>query len=67
MPENLQLVSAQRADAAFKEGDYEEAAKYYAETEETFEKVCLKFMILTDKRPIINYVKKRLSKLTMGS
>ncbi|XP_034487809.1 vacuolar protein sorting-associated protein 18 homolog [Drosophila innubila] len=66
VPENLQLVLAQRADAAFKDGAYEVAANYYAETEETFEKVCLKFMILTDKRPIINYVMKRLSKLTMG-
>lgn len=66
VPENLQLVLAQRAEAAFKDGAYEVAANYYAETEETFETVCLKFMVLTDKRPIINYVKKRLTRLTMG-
>ncbi|EDW66448.1 vacuolar protein sorting-associated protein 18 homolog isoform X1 [Drosophila virilis] len=65
VPENLQLVLAQRAEAAFKEGAYEAAANYYAETNETFEKVCLKFMVLPDKRPIVNYVKKRLTKLTM--
>ncbi|XP_064540264.1 vacuolar protein sorting-associated protein 18 homolog isoform X2 [Drosophila montana] len=65
VPENLHLVLAQRAEAAFKEGAYEVAANYYAETNETFEKVCLKFMVLPDKRPIVNYVKKRLTKLTM--
>ncbi|KAM8718382.1 hypothetical protein ACLKA7_000194 [Drosophila subpalustris] len=64
VPENLQLVLAQRAEAAFQDGAYEVAANYYAETEETFEKVCLKFMVLPDKRPIISYVKKRLSRLT---
>ncbi|KAH8309991.1 hypothetical protein KR044_004249 [Drosophila immigrans] len=67
VPEHLQLVLVQRAEAAFKEGAYESAANYYAETEETFETVCLKFMVLPDKRPIINYVKKRLSRLTMGT
>lgn len=65
VPEHLQLVLAERAEAAFKEGAYENAANYYAETEESFETVCLKFMVLSDKRPIINYVKKRLSRLTM--
>ncbi|XP_030378216.1 vacuolar protein sorting-associated protein 18 homolog [Scaptodrosophila lebanonensis] len=63
VPQNLQLVLAQRADAAFNEGNYEAAANYYAETDKTFEQVCLKFMELDDKRPIINYVKKRLSRL----
>ncbi|XP_060661788.1 vacuolar protein sorting-associated protein 18 homolog [Drosophila nasuta] len=66
VPEHLQLVLMQRAEAAYKEGAYEAAANYYAETEETFETVCLKFMILADKRPIISYVKKRLSRLTMS-
>ncbi|KAH8386604.1 hypothetical protein KR093_001469 [Drosophila rubida] len=67
VPEHLQLVLLQRADAAFRDGDYEAAANYYAETDETFETVCLKFMVLADKRPIISYVKKRLSRLTMNS
>lgn len=65
VPENLQMVLVERANAAFKEGAYENAAKYYAQTDETFETVCLKFMVLSDKRPIINYVKMRLSRLTM--
>ncbi|XP_017134048.1 vacuolar protein sorting-associated protein 18 homolog [Drosophila elegans] len=63
-PEHLQLVLGQRADAAFTDGSYQVAADYYAETEKSFEEVCLKFMVLPDKRPIINYVKKRLSRLT---
>ncbi|EDV95452.1 vacuolar protein sorting-associated protein 18 homolog [Drosophila grimshawi] len=63
-PENLQLVLAERAEAAFMEGAYEVAANYYAETDKTFETVCLKFMDLPDKRPIVNYVKKRLNRLT---
>ncbi|KAH8240413.1 hypothetical protein KR038_006656 [Drosophila bunnanda] len=63
-PEHLQLVLAQRADAAFAEGSYQVAADYYAETTKSFEEVCLKFMALPDKRPIIDYVKKRLSRLT---
>ncbi|XP_068159229.1 vacuolar protein sorting-associated protein 18 homolog [Drosophila tropicalis] len=64
VPEHLQLVLSEHADAAFREGSYEIAANYYAETDKTFEEVCLKFMILPDKRPIINYVKKRLRRLT---
>ncbi|XP_022227330.2 vacuolar protein sorting-associated protein 18 homolog isoform X1 [Drosophila obscura] len=64
VPEHLDLVLVQRADAAFTEGSYEVAADYYAETGKSFEEVCLKFMVLPDKRPIINYVKKRLSRLT---
>ncbi|XP_030245587.1 vacuolar protein sorting-associated protein 18 homolog [Drosophila navojoa] len=67
VPENLQLVLEQRAEAAFKEGSYEVAANYYAETDEAFETVCLKFMVLPDKRPIVNYVKKRLNKLTTSA
>ncbi|XP_016939346.1 vacuolar protein sorting-associated protein 18 homolog [Drosophila suzukii] len=63
-PEHLQLVLGQRADAAFADGSYQVAADYYAETDKSFEEVCLKFMVLPDKRPIINYVKKRLSRLT---
>ncbi|KMZ07689.1 vacuolar protein sorting-associated protein 18 homolog [Drosophila simulans] len=63
-PEHLQLVLCQRADAAFADGSYQVAADYYAETNKTFEEVCLKFMVLPDKRPIINYVKKRLSRVT---
>ncbi|KAH8366537.1 hypothetical protein KR084_000982 [Drosophila pseudotakahashii] len=63
-PEHLQLVLGQRADAAFADGSYQVAADYYAETDRSFEEVCLKFMVLPDKRPIINYVKKRLSRLT---
>ncbi|KAH8273508.1 hypothetical protein KR018_008628, partial [Drosophila ironensis] len=63
-PENLKLVLARRADAAFADGSYQTAADYYAETSKAFEEVCLKFVDLPDKRPIINYVKKRLSRLT---
>jgi len=62
-PEHLQLVLCQRADAAFADGSYQVAADYYAETDKSFEEVCLKFMVLPDKRPIINYVKKRLSRV----
>lgn len=64
-PEHLQLVLGQRADAAFAEGSYQVAADYYAETTKSFEEVCLKFMVLPDKRPIIDYVKKRLSRMTL--
>ncbi|XP_017062924.1 vacuolar protein sorting-associated protein 18 homolog [Drosophila eugracilis] len=63
-PENLQLVLGQRADAAFADGSYQVAADYYSETDKSFEEVCLKFMELPDKRPIINYIKKRLSRMT---
>ncbi|XP_017851763.1 vacuolar protein sorting-associated protein 18 homolog [Drosophila busckii] len=64
--DNLQMVLTQRANAAFREGAFEVAANYYAETEESFEAICLKFMALNDKRPIVNYVKKRLTRLTMS-
>ncbi|KAH8420302.1 hypothetical protein KR009_009003 [Drosophila setifemur] len=63
-PDHLQLVLGRRADAAFEEGAFQVAADYYAETDKSFEEVCLKFMVLPDKRPIINYVKKRLGRLT---
>ncbi|KAH8275888.1 hypothetical protein KR026_000904 [Drosophila bipectinata] len=64
--EHLQVVLERRAEAAFEEGSHEVAANFYAETDHPFEEVCLKFMVLPDKRPIINYVRKRLQKLTTG-
>uniref|UniRef100_A0A1I8PFA3 Vacuolar protein sorting-associated protein 18 homolog n=1 Tax=Stomoxys calcitrans TaxID=35570 RepID=A0A1I8PFA3_STOCA len=62
--ENLDTVLKSKAQALFDDKKYEEAAKIYAETQMPFEEVCLKFIDLREKRPIITYVQKRLETLS---
>lgn len=61
--DNLNTVLRTKAQAAFDDKNYVEAAKIYAETKMPFEEVCLKFIDLPEKRPIITYVKKRMEVL----
>ncbi|XP_037937988.1 vacuolar protein sorting-associated protein 18 homolog [Teleopsis dalmanni] len=61
--DNLDIVLTKKADSAYNAKDYTAAANIYAETSNPFEGICLKFMELEDKHPIIQYVKKRLEKI----
>lgn len=62
--DSLNKVLESKAMKAFEEKKYVDAAEIYADTELAFEKVCLQFIDLEDKRPIITYVKKKLDKLS---
>ncbi|KAL9878986.1 vacuolar protein sorting-associated protein 18 dor isoform 1-T1 [Glossina fuscipes fuscipes] len=60
---NKNLVLESKAQAAIQNGNYMAAAEILADTNNAFEEVCLKFIDLQDKRPIITYLRKRLDKL----
>lgn len=60
---SINKVLVSKADKALEENKYLEAAQIYADTQLAFEEVCLKFIDLDDKRPIITFVKKKLEKL----
>lgn len=61
--ESHNKVLETKAEKAFEDKNYLDAALIYADTNLAFEQVCLKFIDLENKRPIITYVKKRLDKL----
>lgn len=62
-PAHLEIVLAKKAETFFAAKKYTESAQIYASTNKTFEEICLKFMEIEDKRPIILYVKSCLEKL----
>ncbi|GBP98458.1 Vacuolar protein sorting-associated protein 18 homolog [Eumeta japonica] len=55
--DSLYKVLESKALKAFEDKKYVEAAEIYADTELAFEKVCLQFIDLEDKRPIITIQK----------
>ncbi|KAI8121649.1 putative vacuolar protein sorting-associated protein 18 [Lucilia cuprina] len=61
--DSLNKILETKANKAFEDKNYTEAAQIYADTQLAFEEICLKFIDLEDKRPIITYVKKKLDKL----
>uniref|UniRef100_A0A1A9X021 Vacuolar protein sorting-associated protein 18 homolog n=1 Tax=Glossina brevipalpis TaxID=37001 RepID=A0A1A9X021_9MUSC len=61
---NINVVLESKAQAAIQAGNYISAAEILADTNKAFEEVCLKFIDIEDKRPIITYLRKRLDKLS---
>ncbi|XP_055383073.1 vacuolar protein sorting-associated protein 18 homolog isoform X2 [Condylostylus longicornis] len=60
---HLDKVLRQKAENTFLEKNYIESANIFSETKISFEKVCLKFLQLEDKKPLMIYLYNRLNKL----
>lgn len=61
--EYLDIIRGKRAEALFEKKNYLESAEIYSKTMLTFEEICLKFLALEDKKPLILYLQNRLEKL----
>lgn len=62
-PAQLDIVLARKAEVSFEQKEYLRSAEIYSNTKINFEQICLKFLSLEDKRPLMTYVKNRLDKL----
>ncbi|XP_055911201.1 vacuolar protein sorting-associated protein 18 homolog isoform X1 [Eupeodes corollae] len=62
-PAQMDIVLARKAEVSFDQKEYLRSAEIYSNTKINFEQICLKFLSLEDKRPLMTYVKNRLDKL----
>lgn len=65
-PAALDLILTRQADQLFSEGKWVESAMHYAKTKSSFEEVTLKFLNLSEKAALKNYLKKKLETLKPG-
>lgn len=61
--EYLDIIRGKRAESLFDKKNYLASAEIYSKTMLTFEEICLKFLTLEDKKPLILYLQNRLEKL----
>lgn len=61
--EYLDIIRGKRAENLFEKKKYLESAEIYSKTMLTFEEICLKFLAVEDKKPLILYLQNRLEKL----
>lgn len=62
-PAYLDIVLCKKAEYYFNRKEYIQSAKIYSETQQSFEKVCLKFLEIKDKKPLMIFLRNRLDKL----
>ncbi|XP_025087260.1 vacuolar protein sorting-associated protein 18 homolog [Pomacea canaliculata] len=60
---NLEKVLIKQAEHLFEIGKYEESAAMYAQTQNSFEEVALKFIKLSNKEPLQTFIIEKLSSL----
>jgi vacuolar protein sorting-associated protein 18 len=57
------IINAKQAEICFGQKKFVECARLYAETQKSFEKICLKFLQVNENRALLVYLKKRLQNL----
>ncbi|KAM3959218.1 vacuolar protein sorting-associated protein 18 dor [Aphomia sociella] len=62
-PVFLDIVNVKQAELLFSKGDYEESARIYAETQSSFETICLKFLEVDQINALKIYLSQRLESL----
>lgn len=63
-PAFLDIVNMKQADLFFSKGEYERSAEIYAETQRSFETICLKFLEAEQFDALKKYLERRLESLT---
>lgn len=59
-PASMDFVNVKHAELLFSKGEYEKSAEVFAETESSFETICLKFLELEQSNALQAYLAKRL-------
>ncbi|XP_061377233.1 vacuolar protein sorting-associated protein 18 homolog [Danaus plexippus] len=62
-PAYIDIINVKQAELLFKKGDYDKSAETYAETQSSFETVCLKFLECDQVNSLKVYLSKRLDTL----
>lgn len=62
-PAFIDIINVKQAELLFTKGDYEKSAEIYAETQSSFETVCLKFLEVEQVNALKVYLGKRLNAL----
>ncbi|XP_047507228.1 vacuolar protein sorting-associated protein 18 homolog isoform X1 [Pieris napi] len=63
-PAYIDIINVKQADLLFAKGDYEKSAEIFAETQSSFETICLKFLEVNQINALKVYLSKRLDALT---
>lgn len=63
-PALIDIINVQQAELLFSKGEYERSAEIYADTQSSFETVCLKFLELDKNDALKVYLYRRLDALT---
>ncbi|CAK1547432.1 unnamed protein product [Leptosia nina] len=63
-PAYIDIINVKQADILFKKGDYEKSAAIFAETQSSFETICLKFLEIDQINALKVYLAKRLESLS---
>nr|QHN70697.1 deep orange [Limenitis arthemis astyanax] len=62
-PAYIDIINVKQAELLFSKGDYDRSAEIYAETQSSFETVCLKFLQINKVNALKVYLTKRLEAL----
>lgn len=62
-PAFIDIINVKQAELLFSKGDYDKSAEVYAETQSSFETICLKFLELEETNALKIYLAKRLDSL----
>ncbi|XP_072931688.1 vacuolar protein sorting-associated protein 18 homolog isoform X2 [Epargyreus clarus] len=62
-PAFIDIINVKQAELLFSEGDYDRSAEIFAETQSSFETVCLKFLEINQVNALKIYLGKRLESL----
>jgi vacuolar protein sorting-associated protein 18 len=57
------IINAKQAEICFAQSQFIECARIYADTQKSFEEICLKFLQVNENRALLVYLKKRLANL----